>query len=482
MPPFSGVAIISSNSVANRRNFTIAISIPNLQTWAKHPMSATGTNLAAAPSIELITPRTIAAFLIGDAGAIKTLANNRSTIWVGLLFVMSAAIAREYDGEDLLHEPWYLLIPLAASVVTSFVLYVVITLLAWRHKVGSACPSYRAFLSVYWMTAPLAWLYGIPVERLGSEELAVKLNTLFLSIVAFWRVMLIIRAIVVQYGARIGDAIPVVMLFADCVMLTLLAFVPIPILSFMGGIKSSPSETFIALTTVFAELLGYISLLIWTLGTLAAFAQDTPWEQKDLTSLPPTKMTRRVWVLAILAIAGWCSLLPITQPEQQLRRQVETQFRSGKLQDAIAIMSRHQPQDFPPYWDPPPRVTYTLQHNTFTVADIVELMIDQPTNWVRQIYLWKLKRQLEGRRFYVTVFSRMSEDEQQKILSILDRLFDQQEFLDEPVVELILRELASHDSGLASDEVREKARSLFRRLNERETQSKDGSNDDNVKL
>jgi len=32
------------------------------------------------------------------------------------------AFAREYDGEDLLHEPWHLLLPLVASLATSFIL------------------------------------------------------------------------------------------------------------------------------------------------------------------------------------------------------------------------------------------------------------------------------------------------------------------------------------------------------------------------
>jgi hypothetical protein len=47
--------------------------------------------------------------------------------WVyGLILVLTAGLAREYDAEYLLAEPWHLLLPVAASLVTSFVLYLLI--------------------------------------------------------------------------------------------------------------------------------------------------------------------------------------------------------------------------------------------------------------------------------------------------------------------------------------------------------------------
>lgn len=51
--------------------------------------------------------------------AILELAANRQAIWLGLLLVLSADFAREYDGEDLLREPWRLALPLFASLLTS---------------------------------------------------------------------------------------------------------------------------------------------------------------------------------------------------------------------------------------------------------------------------------------------------------------------------------------------------------------------------
>ena len=54
--------------------------------------------------------RTFLRYLIGDRAAILAIAASRPAHWVGALFVLSAAFAREYDGEDLWHEPWHLVI------------------------------------------------------------------------------------------------------------------------------------------------------------------------------------------------------------------------------------------------------------------------------------------------------------------------------------------------------------------------------------
>ena len=43
-----------------------------------------------------------------------------------MLFVISAGFAREYDGEDLLHQPWHVLLPLVTSLITSLLLFVLL--------------------------------------------------------------------------------------------------------------------------------------------------------------------------------------------------------------------------------------------------------------------------------------------------------------------------------------------------------------------
>src|SRR5262245_52840095 len=102
--------------------------------------------------------RTLFLYLIGNRQAILDIAADRRAIWIGALFVLSAAFAREYDGKDLMREPWHLLVPLGASLVASFALFLVAFAgLFEREQHPPFLPAYRSFLALFWMTAPLAW-------------------------------------------------------------------------------------------------------------------------------------------------------------------------------------------------------------------------------------------------------------------------------------------------------------------------------------
>src|SRR4051812_46517892 len=127
--------------------------------------------------------RTLLLYLIGNRQAILTLAANRWTVWLGAVFVLSAGLAREYDGADLLHEPWWLLIPFGASIGASFFL----AMLASSAVRDFAWYKYRCFLGLFWMTAPLAWLYAIPFERFLDPVSAMQANVYVLGLVATWR-------------------------------------------------------------------------------------------------------------------------------------------------------------------------------------------------------------------------------------------------------------------------------------------------------
>ncbi len=105
---------------------------------------------------------------------------------VGALLVVSAAMARNSDRASLIDEPWRLLGPFAASLAISGALFLTIYGLArWK---GMASPgigrAYFSFLALYWMTAPLAWLYAIPYERFLSPLGATKANVWTLALVS----------------------------------------------------------------------------------------------------------------------------------------------------------------------------------------------------------------------------------------------------------------------------------------------------------
>src|SRR5207302_8737220 len=121
--------------------------------------------------------------------AIREIASSRPSILVGFLSCLSAALARHYDGKYLLREPWFLLAPAAASLPTSsllfFFLYLATSIKA-RNVLPDFASCYLSFLGLYWMTAPLAWLYGFPYERFLNGVDVVQANVWTLELVSIW--------------------------------------------------------------------------------------------------------------------------------------------------------------------------------------------------------------------------------------------------------------------------------------------------------
>ncbi len=210
---------------------------------------------------------TIFAYLIGRRGAI---------LGAGALLVLSAAIARSYDQAPLLYQPWRLLGPFVASVAISGPLFLTVYGFArWKGMGGPGLgQAYRSFLGLYWMTAPLAWLYGIPYERFLSPVGAVEANLRTLALVSAWRVALMVRVVSVVFGLRLRAALPLVMLVADVAALTALHLVPLPVIQLMGGI--SPEQDTIAWTVLLVKALAWLTLPVWIVAAaIVAYSYAT---------------------------------------------------------------------------------------------------------------------------------------------------------------------------------------------------------------
>lgn len=359
---------------------------------------------------------TLLRFLFGNREAILTIAGARRAIWVGLLFVMAAGLAREYDGEDLLHEPWHLLIPLGASLGSCAVLFLLVQIVVASGAKRSLLVQFREFLTLYWMTAPLALLYGIPFERFLLPGPATEMNLYLLGLVALWRVVLITRVLTVLYGMRWWGAFPLVMLFADTVLLVVLYFTPLPILSIMGGIRLSESERVLQGITLIVGTLGRMTWPVWLLWAIAGSV--TPVNHAETTSGEErTAVARHLWGLGFAAIAMWLPFLPHTQREQQLRRQVERDLKGGRIAEALMLMSAHEPDDFPPHWDPPPRVAYG--ESTPNIQDINKHLNDvSVAPWVRDVFVGKLANSLHGR--HTSAWVELAPEELEERLQLLE--------------------------------------------------------------
>ncbi|MBN9119558.1 MAG: hypothetical protein J0I06_10440 [Planctomycetes bacterium] len=365
-------------------------------------------------------PRTLGLFLIGNRAAILELAADRRALWVGLLFVLSAGFAREYDGEYLVCEPWYLLIPVGASLVASFLLFVVACGPVFLRREGrpSFFSAYRQFLTLFWLTAPLAWFYAIPYERFLTPGTATSANLWTLAFVAAWRVALMVRVVSVVTGRPWSACLCLVMVFADAVALAAVHFMPKPIFALMGGVRQTESEKVVASATFLISCLGYLSVPVWVIGALSSFfASRSKWQVPAAAEqLPPSRGVR---VLVACSLLVWVPILPFTQPEQYLRSRVERDLRAGRIAEALDAMSAHGRSDFPPGWEPPPRIGY--DEKTPHILDVMEVLVTRDVApWVRTEFVDKLRRQFGEPPFIF--YNRTHDPDLNRITRILQRL------------------------------------------------------------
>lgn len=370
-----------------------------------------------APGRPSVSPMTLIRFLMGNRSAILDVAASPQALVLGGVLVLSAGFAREYDGEDLRHEPWHLLIPHGASLLTSFLLYLLLRLtgIGKTQELPTFFRGFPMFLRLYWMTAPLAWLYAIPFERWMSPGDATLWNLRLLGIVSVWRVALMIRVISVVYGATpLWRVISTVLLFGDAVMLIAIRFVPVPVLHLMGGVRMTDSERILQGTTLMLQIIGYPSLFILLIMTLVPTAKLwTP-----ITFSKPSRVHRTAWLLAAVSILIWPFVLPVTQPEQQRRRLAEQLIMARDFRGALQFMSQYSRSAFPPHWSPPPHVA---QPNPVPpINDVMEVLIaESPAEWVRAEFVEKFRNASEHT---LTPYGFLSDEQIAPTLRILDHL------------------------------------------------------------
>jgi hypothetical protein len=384
-----------------------------------------------------MTITTFLQFLAGDRESILRITNSPRAIWIGLLFVFAAGVAREYDREDLLHEPWHLLIPLVASLASSFLLYVLVHFIAWRRSATqpSLITGYRVFLTLYWITAPLALLYAVPFERFLSAADAVRANLWLLALIAVWRVLLMTRVIAVIYSAQYIAALAIVLFFADSVLLAALQFFPTPIVAFMGGVRLSEAEQVIQATTLFVGALGFLSWPVWLICAAVVACYGEPhWRYAPDLSTSDKGVSVGMWITAIVAVCVLFPALPFTQREQSLRRQVEFAMLNGQTKLALEVISAHARSDFPPHWDTPPKIAY--RQPLPNIIDVQEQILGMDVApWVREQYDEKYASWMHGK--FDFGFYDVPQSELERHISILEQMPNAKEILREGRYSLI---------------------------------------------
>ncbi len=299
-------------------------------------------------------PIVIARFLLCDAGAIRRVWGDPWSLALGALLLVSAALARHHDRHDLVREWHVLLHGLGASLVNSMALYALMRL-AWRRRLGYASfwRGYAGFLGVFWMTSPLAWLYGVPYESWLNPSDAVRANLWTLALVSVWRVALMARVLQVVLGVHPMSAFWIVMLFANIAASAALLLAPLPTIQFMGGLDSRPAEVQFMARVAFQVGCGAVLLLpVSLIAGIACVAKCRPRS----TALPGRVRAPRptlVMALVLVIIAAWSWASWRARPALVRRDRLEALVARQEFAQAAAFMAALEREDFPPAWSPP---------------------------------------------------------------------------------------------------------------------------------
>ena len=176
----------------------------------------------------------------GDPEAIRELAAQRGSLIVGLVLVLCAGIAREYDHEYIGDAPVFFLLPLFASLVIALLLYGSLRLFVLRNEIDPVAGRLVSFLSLFWLTAPLAWIYALPAERLLPPVAAAIVNLGLLATVASWRVWLLGRACALLFDASLPRVLAAILLPGSILVWVGSIASTLSLVSIMGGISLAP--------------------------------------------------------------------------------------------------------------------------------------------------------------------------------------------------------------------------------------------------
>lgn len=335
-----------------------------------------------------MSPLTLLKYLCGSRAAIQRLASTRWSLAIGTALVLTASLARNYDGKYLPGEWESLLHGFGVSIPNAFLLFSIFWLLGLER--GNPRPrffrGYLAFLGLFWLTSPMAWLYAVPYEHFLTPLEAIQANVRTLAFVSIWRVALMARVLSVLWKMPFVPTCIVVALYGDVLIFGAASMMEAPLMDFMGGLQHSPEDAYLSgiqFSTVVFSVLASPVLLIASLVSLR-------WLRPAWTPLPlaSERPSRGLIAFVIAALIAWVPLLRWMQPEQRNRYHAETLIRAGQLADALNYMAERPREAFPPIWDPPPRTSYR-DHAPDATAMEVALREHRGDDWAARLYFRK---------------------------------------------------------------------------------------------
>ncbi len=341
-------------------------------------------------------PADLLLYLLGNRGAIERIASSRRALWAGALLVLSAGVARNYDHLFLLAQPEWIYGPFGMSLFSAGFIWLVLRAEISRDGDGGKLPSFRIFLTLFWLTAPCAWLYGFPVERFMDLVPATKWNFAFLMVVAAWRVALIVRSVTVLTGAGVGRILSFV-LFPACIEMGIGSlFKGLSLVGIMGGVRLPPHHEFLkhasGVVLVGSFWLGTASLLgiIFYAASRRGLAKQPLWRE-------PGREDKGIILTATVCLMGWLLIaLPVQGPVSR-NFQLNRYFANQQWREGIAFASARQQSDFSAIHFLPPdpfRNTYGNAYGN-SYFELLEAMDGSEPEWLKEVWTSQALMELE---------------------------------------------------------------------------------------
>jgi hypothetical protein len=338
-----------------------------------------------------MTGRDVVRFQWGAREAITSLAASRATLPTGIVLVLLTSIARNHDQTWIGESPVrWVLGPLLFSLMSGTWLFLTVYALGIRSNWNielqnrSFWRDWPAFMGLFWMTAPVAWLYAIPVERFLDPIQAARANVALLATVSLWRVLLFARVVQVIGSVRYRDALRWVLMAAAIETAVIIFFATFgeAIMRGMAGLRYSPAQEVLyrALNIAFTGAIG--------VGAIAIFIELVFGREAPRSRLPVQRGdTLPRWFLAGVTVF-WMGVAVLSQPGVRRTAHVEALMNSGQFREALDFLASHPPDQFAPGRPLPPR---GYEWSTFTqVPGLVSALQTNDPAWVQDHVIGQL--------------------------------------------------------------------------------------------
>jgi hypothetical protein len=295
---------------------------------------------------------TLGGFLIGKRDAIVIVANSKLGLLLSFLFVVGAGVARNYDHHLLLREPLWILGPMVSPLVTSVLIFGVVKTVGKLEAASSFLDgNYLAFLRCYLMTAPLAWLYGIPVEQFAGELSSAIFNFSMLLLVSIWRVTLMVRVLQVLFHFGGLFAFGLIILPASAIMFFATFVSAMNIVGIMGGLRLDEADSFLLAATQSVTL---SSLALFAVGVVVLIWKGRGRQRAERSwtvEYDKVGIAWSSWLLGALAIGVFAGLSVPHQKKLSNLKALHASIAEQNFELTEKIIFSRQREDFPQYRD-----------------------------------------------------------------------------------------------------------------------------------